>query len=99
MNRPRKKSDANQPELVKQIRMLPQTTVFVTSTVGGGFPDIIVGHRGKNYLMEIKRSDGYPSDRKLTDDELSFFESWKGQVDVVSTIEEVVQVLNRGVRL
>jgi len=59
--------------------------------VGGGCPDLLVGKAGKNWLMEIKNPE-YSGE--LTDDEREFFASWKGQVDVVATIEEALEIVS-----
>lgn len=89
------KVDLNQPRLVKQMRMIPGMVVRSTASVGDGFPDVVCGYRGRNYMFEIKNPDLKPSERKLTPDELEFFEKWTGQVDVVETIEDVVTIINR----
>jgi len=89
--------DNNQNDLVRQIRSIPKTTVAITSGVGAGFPDIVVGYRGKNYLLEIKDPRRKPSERRLTPDEQDFVSDWCGQVDVVETIDDVIKVINRNV--
>ena len=53
-----------------------------------GVPDLLVGFRGINYLLEIKGDDG-----KLTDDEFTFFEIWEGQCCVVRTPEEALKAI------
>jgi Holliday junction resolvase len=57
-------------------------------TVGGGCPDIVVGHEGKNYLFEIKTRGG-----KLTQDEAIFFEVWRGQVNVIYRVEDALAIM------
>lgn len=87
-----RKIDINQPELVKQMRQLGMS-VFVTSMVGNGFVDAVVGYRGINYLFEIKDPKKKPSARKLTPDEERFFEGWKGSVHKVETINEILKII------
>lgn len=89
-----RKIDTNQPELVKQMRELG-LSVFITSMVGNGFVDAVVGHQKINYLMEIKDPNQPPSKRRLTPDEQQFFDTWKGQVDKVETIDDVLRVVNK----
>lgn len=48
--RRRARVDDNQAEIVKVLRQLG-ATVRPTHTVGDGFPDLVVGWRGKNYLV------------------------------------------------
>jgi Holliday junction resolvase len=46
-----KRIDKNHKEIVTALRKLGYS-VFNTSSVGQGFPDIIVGSEGKNYLFD-----------------------------------------------
>ena len=87
-----RKTDTNQAALVKQMRKIG-LSVFITSGVGDGFLDIVAGIRGINYLFEIKDPDKCPSARKLTQDEQDFFNSWKGQVHKVETIDDVIKII------
>ena len=82
--------DANQPEIVKALRQAG-ATVTSTATIGKGFPDIAVGFRGTNYLMEIKDGNKPPSAQKLTKDERDWITEWRGQVAVVNSIEQALK--------
>jgi hypothetical protein len=86
------KADDNQPEIVKAFRSLGATVQHL-HMVGKGCPDILVGYRGVNLLVEIKDGSKPPSQRKLTPDEVAFFESWKGQVSIVETVNDVTALL------
>jgi RNA-splicing ligase RtcB len=88
-----RKADDNQPVLVKQMRKIPGLTVAHTHTVGNGFVDVVVGHKGLNYLFEIKDPAKPPSARKLTKDELIFHSMWTGSIYVVETIDDVIKIL------
>jgi hypothetical protein len=63
-----------------------------THMVGDGFPDIVVGRYGLNYLVEIKDGEKSPSKRKLTPDEHKFQDNWLGQYCVVESIDDVMYV-------
>ena len=80
------KVDVNQGDIVLALRRAG-CTVQLLHQVGKGCPDILVG-RDKNYLMEIKSGSG-----KLTEDERDFFDEWRGQVCVVRSAEEALQVV------
>lgn len=95
--RRRAKSDGNQAEIVKQLRRIPNLSVVVTSRVGQGYPDIVVGFQGVNFMMEIKDPKQSPSQRKLTNDEEHFQRNWRGQYAVVTTIEDCVSVIAKGI--
>jgi hypothetical protein len=88
------KVDRNQPEIVEALRGIPGCTVTSTAAMGKGFPDLVVGWMGRNYLMEIKDGELPPSKRRLTPDEKKFHHQWAGQVTVVNSVEEAFAVLN-----
>lgn len=83
--------DGNQAEIVELLREIPGCTVAVTSAVGNGFPDIVVGYRGFNFLFEIKDPTKPKSDQELTDDQQRFHAAWKGQVHRVFGVAEIVE--------
>lgn len=68
-------------------------SVSVTSAVGKGFPDIVVGYRGKNYLMEIKDGAKPPSKRKLTKPEQEFMDRWRGDYRVVESTDDALETI------
>jgi hypothetical protein len=87
--------DANQPEIVEAFRQLG-CEVAITSNLGHGFPDLIVGKpkRQKVVLVEVKDGSKPPSARKLTPDEQKFRDAWAGSYAVVETIPDVVNVVS-----
>lgn len=90
--RQRARIDTNQPQLVKELRAIG-CSVAVTSQLGKGFPDIVVGYRGVNYLIEIKDPSKPPSARKLTPAEEEFKKGWVGQYAVIHSVEEFINLL------
>lgn len=78
------KIDANQTELVEALRGIG-ASVAITSMVGNGFVDTVVGFRGNNFLIEIKTGKG-----KLTSDQVRFHSVWNGQIAIARTIEEAL---------
>lgn len=91
-----RKVDSNQAELVKQIRKIPGVSVLHIHTVGKGCPDIIIGHRKRNYLIEIKDPAKFKSQRKLTPDEDKFHNTWQGQIFTAETFDDIIWVLEFG---
>lgn len=83
------KCDRNQPEVVKALRAVGCSVEFL-HRIGSGVPDLLVGHKGSNILMELKDSQKPPSARQLTDDEKQWHAAWRGQVCVVSNISEAL---------
>lgn len=84
--------DANQNEIVRALRDMG-ASVAITSMVGSGFPDIVVGYQGRNYLIEIKDGSKPPSKRKLTPDEQEFFDTWRGTVFITNDINETLEII------
>lgn len=84
--------DANQNEIVQALRDVG-ASVAVTSMIGEGFPDLVVGFRGRNYLFEIKDGSKPPSKRKLTPDEQEWHDLWRGAADVVISIDVALEIL------
>jgi len=82
--------DANQKLMVNQLRKLG-ISVAITSSQGGGFPDIVCGYRGINLLVEIKDGEKPPSAQKLTKQEEAFRESWRGGYIVATEYTQVVE--------
>ena len=88
-----KRTDANQTAIVSAFRKLG-ATVAITSALGKGFPDLVVGYRGQNFLVEIKDGSKPPSAQKLTPDEAAFVEKWRGQYDIIRSVDDVLALLN-----
>jgi len=61
--------DANQPAIIAALRSIG-ATVQPLHAVGGGCPDLLVGLRGRNILMEVKDGARPPSERRLTADQV-----------------------------
>ena len=79
------KVDANQPEIVDAFRAVG-ATVHITSDLGDGFPDLIVGLLGETELIEIKSPKG-----KLTPDQETWHGTWRGRpVRVICTVEQAL---------
>lgn len=87
-----KRVDDNQTTIVRQLRKLG-VSVQHLHTIGQGCPDLLLGVRGKNFLVELKDGSKSESKKKLTDDEEKFFNEWNGQVNKCETLEEIIKVI------
>lgn len=81
------RADPNQPEIVQALRDVGASVIHL-HMVGRGCPDILVGFRGHNTLMEIKTEKG-----KLNKKQEEFFVAWFGKCHVVRTIDEALEVI------
>lgn len=93
MHRRAAKTDANQTDIVQALRKMGACVQHL-HTVGKGCPDLLVGWRGVNLLVEIKDGDKSPSRRRLTPDEQEWHEAWRGHVAIVESVEDAVALLN-----
>lgn len=82
-----KRVDANQPEIVAALRQIGATVQHLHE-VGKGCPDILVGFRGNNLLMEIKTKRG-----KLNQSESCWHDKWRGQVTTVHSVDDALGLL------
>lgn len=87
--------DDNQKEVVKALRDAGATVQHL-HTVGSGCPDILVGFRGINHLMEIKDGSKPRSKRELTPDEQEWHDAWRGEVTIVNSADEALFVIGLG---
>lgn len=83
----------NQAKVVSALRQCG-ASVHVLSPVGRGVPDLLVGWRGRNLLLEVKDGAKRPSARRLTDDQVEWHEGWRGQRAIVESIDDALRVLN-----
>lgn len=93
MRRRAAKVDVNQPAIVKGLRAIPGVSVKPLSAVGDGCPDLLVGFRGRNFLLEVKDPEKPPSKRELTLDQSVFFAGWTGQAAKVETLPEALRAI------
>jgi len=82
--------DQNQAVIVAALRDAG-ATVTILAGVGGGCPDLLVGWRGQNYLLEVKNPAGRGD--LLTEAEQHFKVIWRGQLAIVHDIDEALAEL------
>jgi hypothetical protein len=85
--------DSNQYEIVQALRGIPDLSVAVTSRVGQGFPDLVVGYRGATFLFELKDPTKPKADQELTPEQTKFHAAWKGQIQKVFSLKEIITTL------
>ena len=90
-----KRKDANHNEIARGLMEIG-ASVADTSAVGNGFPDMVVGFRGRNWLLEVKDGSKPPSAQKLTLDQIEFKAGWRGHWAVVRDLAEAIEVVSRG---
>lgn len=74
--------DLNQSEIVGALKDVG-ASIIDTSGVGNGFPDLIVGFRGANYLLEVKNRKTNYGRKGLNKNQIAWAESWHGTPPIV----------------
>src|SRR5574337_345795 len=88
-----KRVDSNQTEIINAAKKIGASVCFL-SDIGKGFPDVLIGYRSHNFLIEIKR----PGRRnKLTKAQEPFHNAWKGKIYIVETVDEILDILTRDI--
>lgn len=87
----RGKPDANQGEIVEALRGIPECSVCVLSAVGDGCPDLLIGFRGFNFLVEVKNPETTRGEKPETIARQAEFKAgWKGQHLRAYSLTEIV---------
>ena len=87
------KIDANQPEIVEAVRRMG-CSVQHLHTIGKGCPDLLVGVSGINLCWELKDGSAIPSARQLTIPEIKWHDEWRGQVQIVESVDDAIRAIN-----
>jgi len=86
--------DANQGQIVEALRAAGYS-VAITSSLGNGFPDLVVGGFGRNFILECKDGNKPPSAQKLTRDEAIWHENWRGDTMIVNSPADALAQIGR----
>jgi hypothetical protein len=84
--------DLTQNDAVKRLRQIG-ASVTVTSQLGAGFPDLVVGFRGRTFLIEMKTGN-----EPLTQAEKDWHAKWSGHAVIARTPEEAQLAVISGVK-
>ena len=92
------KVDANHRKIVQALRDVG-ATVLDLAKVGNGAPDLLVGFRGNNFLIEVKDGSAPPSARKLRPNQVEFHGGWKGNTPAVAlSVDDALAAIGAKVR-
>ena len=79
------KRDENELEIVRALEAIGCTVVRLDTPA-----DLLCGFQARNYLLECKQETG-----RLTPPQKEFFKHWKGQVRIVHSPEEAIEVVTQ----
>jgi hypothetical protein len=84
--------DSNHRRAVAALNAIPQTSAVSIAGVGRKCLDILVGHRGATFLLEMKDGTKRPSARRLTEGEQEFRREWQGgPAHVVGSVDAAIR--------
>jgi Holliday junction resolvase len=84
--------DENQKEIVQALRKVG-ASVLSLAALGKGVPDLLISIGNKTLMVEIKDGRKPPSKRKLTADQEAFHASWSGEIAVVTSVDEALEII------
>ncbi len=82
------KVDQNQDAIVSALRAAG-ASVQSMAQLGKGVPDLLIGHEGETWVMEVKNG---PS-AKLTEDQVEWLKNWKGAVHIVREPDDALRII------
>lgn len=82
------RTDDNQHDLVEALKKIGAKCYYIKEPV-----DLIVGFRGRNVLLEVKREDKRGRESAITKSQAEFIEGWPGEIHVVYTIDEAISAV------
>lgn len=86
-----KRRDANEKAIIAALRVVGAT---VQQLSGIDVPDLLVGHHGVNFLLEVKMPKG-----ELSDGQFEWVKTWRGrEVWVVRSPDEALAAIGCGAR-
>lgn len=87
--------DANEPEIIDALKRVGATVEPIVT--GEGVPDLLVGFREQNFLIEVKplpvKGEVFASKVQLNPTQVKWHKAWKGQKAVARTPEEALIVI------
>lgn len=85
--------DANHVRIAEALRDVG-AIVESLAAVGDGVPDLLVGYRSETHLLEVKDGAKTPSKRRLTPEQRTWHERWRGRpVAVVLNETEALRAI------
>ena len=96
LNRFAKQRDANEAEITDALRSVGANVYQLDRPV-----DLLVGFRGKNYLLEVKLPlgpEGGKSHSKPNQSQVNFLRTWRGQRAVVRSPTEAIEAIGAKTR-
>lgn len=89
--KPFKGKDASQDGIVEALEAAGATVQDLCRY--GSVPDLLVGYRGANYLIECKPAEGDKRQLNLNPKQVEWHALWQGQVAIAHTPEQALAII------
>lgn len=87
------KRDANEPAIIDGLVAIGCS---VTQLEGGdGKPDLLVGYRSTNFLLEVKDPTAPTARRRLNSLQKKWHSAWKGRAHLVETFAQALAIVTK----
>ena len=87
--------DVNEPEIIAALKAVGATVECIPT--GDGVPDLLVGYKGENKLIEVKpepvKGKVFASHVKLNPKQVEWHKAWRGQKAIARTPQEALAIL------
>ena len=77
------RTDGNHDAICKALRAIGVSVEYLKLPL-----DLLVHHRGRTFLMEIKTEEG-----RLTKDQVEFIARWPGEIHIVRNEQEAIEAV------
>lgn len=81
-------NDANQGDILKELRKIPALDIIDLTEVGDDCPDILLGYQRKNWLVEIKTTTG-----RVKPGQKRHHREWPGQTAICRSLDDILRLI------
>ena len=92
MSRRAARVDGNQTDIVSALEAVG-ASVQSLAAVGAGCPDLLVGFRGVNFVIEVKDPTQPACKRRLNSHQKPWHTNWQGKAHLVETVEQALLIV------
>ena len=92
MSRRAARTDGNQGDIVAALEAAG-ASVQSLAAVGNGCPDLLVGYRSINYVIEVKDPAQPACKRRLNSHQKPWHAEWRGRAHLVETVDQALLVI------
>jgi hypothetical protein len=85
--------DGTQDAIVAALKAAGATVQDLSRIATPGVPDLLVGYKGRNFLIECKPEEGTKKQLSLRPSQEKWHGDWQGQVDVARSPETALKII------